>query len=61
MITTVRELRKLFWKENPQKITDYSGNGLMYPTDTRCAWVDWLDMMSKANRISQELANRATL
>ena len=64
-ITTQRALRKLFWSEHPQlprrRIPHYSGNGTMYPTDTRCAWCDWLDAMSKAGAISQELAYRATL
>lgn len=65
MITTQKELRKLFWQEHEglprKKITDYAGTGKMYPTDTRVAWCDWLDAMQKNNQISQELAERATL
>ena len=65
MITTQKALRKLFWQEHPnlrrKKIRNYSGNGTMHVTDTRCAWCDWLDYMSKSNQISQELAGRATL
>ena len=64
-ITTQKELRKLFWQEHPtlprRKIRNYSGNGMMHLTDTRAAWCDWLDYMSKSNHISQELAGRATL
>ncbi len=65
MIKNVRELRKLFWSEHPRlqrkKIPNYSGNGTMHVTDTRCAWCNWLDAMSKNGEISQELAQRATL
>jgi len=64
-ITTQKQLRREFWQTFPhlprKKITNYSGNGKMYPTDTRCAFVDWLDMLSKNGDISQELAERATL
>lgn len=64
-ITTQRELRRRFWAEHPKlirrKIRNYSGNGTMHVTDTRVAFCDWLDFMSKDGRISQELAERATL
>lgn len=64
-ITNQRELRKAFWEQHPnlqrRKITNYSGNGTMHVTDTRCAWCDWIDALSKDNIISQELAQRATL
>lgn len=65
MITTQRELRRLFWQEHPtldrSKIPNYSGNGRMYRTDTRCAWTDWLDAMSKDGQITQKMAKNATL
>lgn len=64
-ITNQRQLRREFWKTFPtlprRLIPDYSGKGKMYRTDTRCAWVDWLDALSKGGDISQELAQRATL
>ena len=64
-ITTQYALRREFWNTFPSlqrhQITDYSGNGKMHVTDTRCAFVDWLDMLSKCGDISQELAERATL
>ena len=64
-ITTQKELRERFWREHPhlhrKKIKNYSGNGTMHVTDTRCAWCDWIDMLSKSGEISQELAQRATL
>ena len=64
-ITTQKELRRLFWDTFPnlprRKITNYSGNGKMYRTDTRVTWCDWLDAMQKDGEVSQELAQRATL
>lgn len=65
VITTQKQLRRLFWETFPElprkKITNYSGNGTMYRTDTRCAWCDWIDSLSKSGEISVELAERATL
>lgn len=64
-ITNQRELRAEFWRAHPnlprRRIRDYSGKGLMYPTDTRVAWVDWLDAMQRNGDISSDLADRATL
>lgn len=64
-ITNQRQLRREFWetfpKLNRRKITDYSGKGKMYPTDIRCAFVDWVDSLSKNGDISPELADRVTL
>jgi len=71
-ITNQRDLRRAFWAEidnNPnlyagvvnKQITDYSGAGKMYNTDTCCAWCDWIESLSRDGRISQELAQRATL
>lgn len=65
MITTQRDLRRLFWREHPnldrRKITNYSGTGEMYRTDTRCAWVDFVDSLHRDGQISDALAQRATL
>jgi hypothetical protein len=64
-ITTQRELRREFWRQHPKlsrrKIPNYSGNGTMHVTDTRCAWCDWLDAMARNGEISDSLAQRATL
>ncbi len=64
-ITNQRDLRRAFWEAHPnavrRRIANYSGNGKMHVTDTRCAWCDWIDAMSRDNHISQELAQRATL
>jgi hypothetical protein len=68
MITNQRDLRRAFWEQHAhlpnitrKKIRNYSGNGTMHNTDTRCAFVDWVDAMSKSGQISQALAERATL
>jgi hypothetical protein len=64
-ITTQRQLRREFWQTFPnlprRKIPNYSGNGTMHRTDTRCAWCDWIDALAKNGDISPELADRATL
>jgi len=45
----------------PRKIRDYSGNGRMHNTDTRCAFVDYVDMLARSGEISESLAQRVTL
>jgi hypothetical protein len=64
-ITNQKQLREQFWAEHPElsrkKIKDYAGTGKMYNTDTRTAFVNWLDALQKNGDVSQELAERATL
>ena len=72
MYTTQAQIRKAFWQAardgyfqgmdvTPRKIPNYSENGKMHNTDTRCAFVDFLDSLSKSGEVSSELADRATL
>lgn len=68
MITTQKALRAEFWRQHkglagitPRKITNYAGNGKMYNTDTRCAFNDWVDALSKNGTISDALVQMATL
>ena len=68
MITTQKELREAFWQAHAgikhitrRKIPNYSGNGTMHNTDTRCAWADFIDAMARDGQISNALAQRATL
>ena len=65
MMTTQKQVRAAFWQSHPhlprKKIRNYSGNGTMYPTDTRCAFVDFVDALSKAGQIGEALASRVTL
>lgn len=71
-MTTQRQVRKAFWDAwrrgefnglyvTPHKITNYSGNGKMHNTDTRCAFCDFVDSLSKSGEITSELAGRVTL
>jgi len=63
--TTQAQIRKAFWEIFPElprkKITNYSGNGKMYCTDTRCTFTDWIDSLVKSGDIPDELAERVTL
>lgn len=63
--TTQAQIRAAFWAAFPElprrKIPNYAGTGRMYPTDTRCAFVDFVDALSRAGDISPELADRVTL
>jgi hypothetical protein len=72
MYTTQREVRNAFWQEvhdgayagldvTRNLITDYTGKGKMHNTDTRCAFVDYVDGLSKSGEISEDLANKVTL
>jgi hypothetical protein len=65
MITTQKQIRAEFWAAFPnlprRKIRDYSGTGKMHQTDTRCAFVDFVDYLQQSGQISETLANRATL
>ena len=65
MLTTQKQIRALFWESHPtlsrRKIRDYAGTGRMYVTDTRCAFVDFVDYLQTSGQINEALANRATL
>lgn len=72
MITTQRQVRRAFWQAwregqfrglsvTPRQITDFSGNGKMHNTDTRCAFCDFLDSLSKNGELAEGLADRVTL
>jgi hypothetical protein len=67
-MTTQKQIRAAFWLDHQgvkgisrRKITDHSGTGKMHNTDTRCAFVDYVDQLSKSGAISAELADRVTL
>jgi hypothetical protein len=65
MITTQKEVRHLFWETYPdlnrKKITGYSGKGKMHVTDTRCAFVDFVDSLRRDGQITAEMAQKVTL
>jgi len=63
--TNQKQIRAAFWEAHPtadkRKIKDHAGTGRMYTTDTRCAFVDFVDHLNKSGQISDSLADRATL
>jgi len=63
--TNQKQIRAAFWGQHPEadrrKITDHAGTGKMHTTDTRCAFVDFVDHLCRSNQISEALANRTTL
>jgi len=63
MITTQKDLRAAFWDQYPLAIVYYPHRKRQneYPTDTRVAWVDFVDYMARSGKISDKLAVRATL
>ena len=64
-ITNQDDLRESFWRDHPtisrRRIPSHSGTCRMYETDTRCAFVDYVDSLCRDGTISQALAQRATL
>lgn len=59
MMTTQKQIRAAFWQEHPElSRKKISGD---YPTDTRVAFVDYVDYLEKSGVISETLAQRATL
>jgi hypothetical protein len=68
--TNQKQLRELFWKTHPTLTKRRYRYGwsksdktaeLVYPVDTRCAFVDFIDNLQSSGYISESLANRATL
>jgi hypothetical protein len=69
-MTNQKQIRAAFWEafpDLPRRRYRYSWNPrdktaeLVFPIDTRCAFVDYLDQLQRDGIISESLANRATL
>jgi hypothetical protein len=60
-ITTQRALRADFWARHPFLQRRPGATQNAYPCDARVAWVDFVDTYARAGRISDRLAQRATL
>lgn len=73
-ITTQKALRAAFWEAHPQLHRalpcSLTRNGRVFripktqnehPTDTRVAFVDFIDCLCRSGQISEALAQRATL
>ena len=59
MMTSQAQIRDSFWRAHPDADRKrYRGD---YCTDTRCAFVDFIDFLHRDGQISAALANRATL
>ena len=72
MYSTQRQVRKAFWQAwregqfrgmnvTPKRITNYSGNGKMHNTDTRCAFCDFIDTLNRNGEMAEGLVQRVTL
>jgi hypothetical protein len=63
--TSQQQIRTAFWAMHAdlprRRIPDHSGGGTMYPTETRCAFVDFVDALERGGDISSTLAERVTL
>ncbi len=69
-MTNQKQIRAAFWEafpDLPRRRYRYSPSRsdktaeLVYPIDTRCAFVDFLDQLQRNGIISEALADRATL
>lgn len=70
MYTSQKQIRAAFWlafPDLPRRRYRYSPNRsdktaeLVYPIDTRCAFVDFVDHLARDGQITEALADRATL
>lgn len=63
MMTNQKQIRAAFWESFPDLSRKRIGKGddRRYCTDTRCAFVDYIDRLARDGEISPELAQRATL
>ena len=70
MLTTQKQIRAAFWDAHPQADrkryperdwTNENRSRRDYCTDTRCAFVDFVDQLARNAQITEALAQRATL
>lgn len=70
MYTNQKQVREAFWQafpDLPRRRYRYSlsrsdkSAKLVYPVDTRCAFVDFIDYLKRDGMISDALADRITL
>jgi len=69
-MTNQKQIRAAFWEAHPhanrkkypaRDWTREDKSRRNYCTDTRCAFVDFVDYLNRSGIISDQLANRATL
>lgn len=67
MLTTQKQVRDAFWQNLPDwlngeaRVRKANQRQNQYPTDTRVAFVDFVDWMNKDGQISDKLADKVTL
>ena len=70
MMTTQKQIRAAFWTAHPtadrrrypaRDWTREDKTSRDYCTDTRCAFVDFVDHLARSGEITETLAQRATL
>ena len=70
MMTTQKQIRAAFWTAHPtadrhrypaRDWTREDNTRRDYCTDTRCAFVDFVDHLARSGEISEALAQRVTL
>ena len=63
--TTQKQVRRAFWASHPnlerRRLVDFGGARKQHVCDTRCGFVDFVDMLAKDGHISSALARRVTL
>jgi hypothetical protein len=65
--TTQSQIRAAFWRDHPVAYMVARARGTLskrqnrQTTTTRCAFVDYVDMLQKSGAISEALAARVTL
>jgi hypothetical protein len=59
--TSQRAVRAVFWFRHPEfsRRRGFSQND--YPTDVRCAFVDFVEALARAGEITENMAQRVTL
>jgi hypothetical protein len=66
-MTNQNQIRAAFWESHPECEIKARQNGTLTKgqnaqvCDTRCAFVDYVDSLSRDGVISEKLANRVTL
>ena len=60
MYTSQAQVRAAFWEANPDVARNPCRQNNQ-PTDTRCAFVDFVDSLARNGDISESLADRVTL
>ena len=58
-LTNQKAIRDAFWEETGAKRSKGGHNDQC--TDTRCEFCDWLDQQNREGRVSDKLAQNATL